>query len=273
MLRFDQVTPRSLDERPSLWTSTWPCESEQGKLGREALGGRRCATSASRAGRVDGDLVDRQAARRVTSPSPRWSARSGLPGAWPSRDQRRAGKAWLGRTVDEHGGRDRGQGSEGAIVWTPAPGMAKSIVTVRPGTLLASRIAWRSEPGPLSAVVSTTKTPSVIRNCVWSGGAPSDWAPRVRVVKTCGPGGRGEGQALQRRVRGRERTAVGQRSGPIARAGQAGGARQRQRPVRDRERQAPDRVERPGIRVLDRDPVARSGRERPETGWATARTD
>ena len=40
--------------------------------------------------------------------------------------------------------------------------MAKSIVFVRPVAALESRIAWRSEPGPLSAVVSTTKTPSVI---------------------------------------------------------------------------------------------------------------
>ena len=52
---------------------------------------------------------------------------------------------------------------------------------------------------------------------------------------------------VQRRVQGRERTAVRQRSGPIARAGQAGGGRQRQRPGRDRERQVPGRVERPGI--------------------------
>ena len=59
----------------------------------------------------------------------------------------------------------------------------------------------------------------------------------------------------------RERAAVGQRSGPIARAGQAGGARERQRPGRDRECQVPRRVERPGIRVLQRDAIARGGRE------------
>ena len=35
----------------------------------------------------------------------------------------------------------------------------------------------------------------------------------------------------------------------------------RQRPVGDRERQVPNRVERPGIGILDRDPVARRGRE------------
>ena len=38
--------------------------------------------------------------------------------------------------------------------------MAKSIVLVAPVAVLESRIAWRSEPGPLSAVVVTTKTPS-----------------------------------------------------------------------------------------------------------------
>ena len=119
----------------------------------------------------------------------------------------------------------------GSIVWTPVPGMAKSIVTVRPVTLLESRIAWRSEPGPLSAVVSTTKTPSVITNCVWSGCAPSDWASRVRVVKTWDPAGGVKIMPCERRVERRQRTAVRQRSGPIARAGQAGGARKRQRPA------------------------------------------
>ena len=54
-----------------------------------------------------------------------------------------------------------GRGEPSAIVWTPVPGMAKSIVLVPPVCALESRIAWRSEPGPLSAVVVTTKTPSV----------------------------------------------------------------------------------------------------------------
>ena len=150
----------------------------------------------------------------------------------------------------------------GSMVWTPAPGMAKSIVTVRPVARLASRIAWRSEPGPLSAVVSTTKTPSVITNCA------SEWRRAVglgterrgwqrRAVPPAGVKIRPSSAAFERR----QRTAVRQRSGPIARAGQAGGTRQRQRPVGDRERQVPDRVERPGIGVLDRDPVARLGRE------------
>ena len=153
-----------------------------------------------------------------------------------------------------------GRGETGSIVWTPAPGMAKSIVFVPPVTLLESRIAWRSEPGPLSAVVVTTKTPSVTTNCAWSGSAPSDWAS---TSAWCCRGARRrvEGHALQRRVERRERTAVRQRSGPIARAGQAGGTRERQRPGRDRKRQVPRRVERPGIGVLDRDAVARGGRE------------
>ena len=78
------------------------------------------------------------------------------------RDQRRAGKARLSGAVDEHRGRDRRQGSERVRSSGPGAGMAKSIVFVAPVALLESRIAWRSEPGPLSAVVSTTKTPSVI---------------------------------------------------------------------------------------------------------------
>jgi hypothetical protein len=83
-----------------------------------------------------------------------------------------------------------GRGVMGSMVWTPAPGMAKSIVAVRPGRLLASRMAWRSDPGPLSAVVLTTATraPSVITNRVSSDGAPADWALRVRLVKTWAPG-------------------------------------------------------------------------------------
>ena len=52
-----------------------------------------------------------------------------------------------------------------------------------------------------------------------------------------------------------------QRAGAIARAGQAGGARERQRPGRDRKRQVPARVERPGIRVAQGDAIARRGRE------------
>ena len=38
-----------------------------------------------------------------------------------------------------------GSGVAGLMVWTPAPGMLKSIVS-SPGLALAFRIAWRSEP-------------------------------------------------------------------------------------------------------------------------------
>ena len=68
-----------------------------------------------------------------------------------------------------------GRGERGAIVWTPWPGMAKSIVFVPPVAALESRIAWRSEPGPLSAVVVTEKNPSVRLTWAWSAGAPADW--------------------------------------------------------------------------------------------------
>src|SRR6188508_1595265 len=42
------------------------------------------------------------------------------------------------------------------IVWTPAPGMLKSIVSA-PGLAFASVIAWRSDPAPESALVVTVK--------------------------------------------------------------------------------------------------------------------
>src|SRR5262245_30027134 len=44
----------------------------------------------------------------------------------------------------------------GVIVWTPAPGMLNAIVS-RPGFPFASRIAWRSDPGPESLVFVTVK--------------------------------------------------------------------------------------------------------------------
>ena len=50
-----------------------------------------------------------------------------------------------------------GSGELRAIVWTPAPGMAKSIVLLPPVAALDPRIACRSDPGPLSAVVLTSK--------------------------------------------------------------------------------------------------------------------
>src|SRR5262249_41237241 len=75
-----------------------------------------------------------------------------------------------------------GSGVVGSMVWTPTPGMAKSIVSARPASQFVSKMAWRNEPGPLSAVESTTTTPAVISSCVWSGDAPKDWAPKVRRV-------------------------------------------------------------------------------------------
>ncbi len=47
-----------------------------------------------------------------------------------------------------------GSGVAGVIVWTPAPGMSKAIVS-EPAVALASRIAWRSEPAPASPVFVT----------------------------------------------------------------------------------------------------------------------
>ncbi len=42
------------------------------------------------------------------------------------------------------------------MVWTPGPGMLNAIVSA-PGFALASRIAWRNDPAPESAVVVTVK--------------------------------------------------------------------------------------------------------------------
>ena len=47
-----------------------------------------------------------------------------------------------------------GRGVAGAIVWTPEPGIANWIVC-GPALPLASRIAWRNEPAPESAVFVT----------------------------------------------------------------------------------------------------------------------
>src|SRR5438067_1540207 len=49
-----------------------------------------------------------------------------------------------------------GRAEAGAIVWTPVPGIAKVIVW-SVDDALALRIAWRSEPRPLSLVLVTTK--------------------------------------------------------------------------------------------------------------------
>ena len=47
-----------------------------------------------------------------------------------------------------------GSALAGEMVWTPEPTIAKPIVSAPPAAL-ASRIAWRREPAPLSAVVVT----------------------------------------------------------------------------------------------------------------------
>ena len=60
---------------------------------------------------------------------------------------------------------------------------------------LESRIAWRSEPGPLSAVVSTTKTPSVIANCAWSGVRAVGLGTEREGGEDVGARRRGEGHA------------------------------------------------------------------------------
>src|SRR5512135_2195847 len=45
----------------------------------------------------------------------------------------------------------------GAIVWTPEPGMSNAIVCGPAPPAFASRIAWRSDPAPLSFVLVTVK--------------------------------------------------------------------------------------------------------------------
>src|SRR6476469_3100217 len=62
-----------------------------------------------------------------------------------------------------------GRIESGLIVWTPLPGMLKLIVP--PPMLLASRIACRNEPIPLSFVFMTVKTRGVLG--VWTAGRDS----------------------------------------------------------------------------------------------------
>src|SRR5208283_5163647 len=60
-----------------------------------------------------------------------------------------------------------GSGETGLIVCTPGPGMLKSIVSapeVGLAVALASMIAWRSEPGPLSALLVTVNVASSTRS-------------------------------------------------------------------------------------------------------------
>src|SRR5438874_5757804 len=51
-----------------------------------------------------------------------------------------------------------GSGVNGWMDWTPDPGIAKVMVAGDPRSLLPSSIACRNDPGPLSAVVVTTRT-------------------------------------------------------------------------------------------------------------------
>ena len=83
--------------------------------------GWTCATRTRSRGRVEGELIDRQAANGDVG------ARDGQSGGAARRraahrDQRRAGKARLSGTVDEHGGRDRRQGSDGFDGLDPGAG-------------------------------------------------------------------------------------------------------------------------------------------------------
>ena len=56
-----------------------------------------------------------------------------------------------------------GNGVSGWMVWTPAPGMANAIESA-PAAALASRIAWRSEPSPLSPTVVTVNRAGTARS-------------------------------------------------------------------------------------------------------------
>ena len=49
-----------------------------------------------------------------------------------------------------------GRAEAGEMVWTPVAGMAKTM-TSAPTFALASRIAWRRDPAPLSAVLVTVR--------------------------------------------------------------------------------------------------------------------
>ena len=180
---------------------------EQGKLGCDALG-LNDGDQALVRGRVDRDAVDGQTTNGDIP------ARDGQRARAPrrlaaERNQRRAGKAWLSGAVDQHRGRDRRQGRDEFDRLDPGPGMSKSIVFVPPVAMLESRIAWRSEPGPLSAVVVTRKTPSVMHELGLERRRPSDWASRAERGEALGSRRRRVTQALQRRVERRERTAVG----------------------------------------------------------------
>src|ERR1044071_313489 len=55
-----------------------------------------------------------------------------------------------------------GSGERGLMVWTPAPGMLKVMLST-PAVAFASRMAWRREPAPASFVFVTTKPAACTR--------------------------------------------------------------------------------------------------------------
>ena len=125
----------------------------------------------------------------VTSPAPMASGPE-LPADWvPSAiSEVPAYPGWLVPSIKTEVA-IAGRGVTVRIVWTPPPGMSKSIAVAPAATSFASRIAWRSEPGPLSAFVSTLNTPSVMISVLSSGVAPADVAPMVSVAKKWAPTG------------------------------------------------------------------------------------
>ena len=105
------------------------------------------------------------------------------------RNQRRAGEAWLSGPVDEHRGRDRRQGRAERDRLDPRARDGE-LDRIRSGRgMLESRMAWRSDPGPLSAVVVTTKRPSVIgQPAPATTGRHRGWASTLSVVLPWNPG-------------------------------------------------------------------------------------
>src|ERR1051325_3516957 len=67
-----------------------------------------------------------------------------------------------------------GRGGAGLIGFTPEPGMLKAMVSV-PVAALASRIACRREPGPLSFVLMTVKVVAAKAD-----GSQLEWRPGNR---------------------------------------------------------------------------------------------
>ena len=141
------------------------------------------------------------------------------------------------------------------------------MVLVPPVAALESRIAWRSEPGPLSAVVVTTKTAvrddELALDQAECGRRPrrSRWQSRSkpgrRRVTSCRPGPRPAPRACRCTT-----TMPVPSPDPVRPAV----LERRQRPGRDRERQAPGR--RPTRRRPD--PGGRCHRPRPTRRSATA---